>query len=371
MKVVECRSKEMRVASDDAAPVRRPRRASPAALDLTRVPLYRSSFVAALLLSVVTFSAHGEALPDADRDGVPDALDADPISRAVIAWGQPESTKGDAFTGAGPAWWLGGGKAGGEWSAAGWAVSSNVTAAADLLMFLDRTALTNNLRLDAEFAASPGAVLQVDLLAGDFTVLRADILGNLATMASSSSLNLPLADAPQATLVRLRRTAGEVLVKSCVLYVDEDGDGLDAAAEKQFGTSDFNRDTDGDGLPDGREVADLGTHPLKADTDGDGLADGLELGRGTDARDPGSKAVAIYVHSDSGDDAFNGLLPTKGAGLAGPKKTIAAAIKAALDGDTICLNGESAFRESGWDLGGKNLVLQPFGTKQVIAEEKR
>ncbi len=37
------------------------------------------------------------------------------------------------------------------------------------------------------------------------------------------------------------------------------------------------KDSDGDGLPDGYEVRDLGTDPKNADTDGDGLSDGYEV----------------------------------------------------------------------------------------------
>ena len=50
------------------------------------------------------------------------------------------------------------------------------------------------------------------------------------------------------------------------------------------GSSPFLADTDGDGIPDGTEVA-LGLHPGLADTDRDGLPDAWELAAGTDPLD--------------------------------------------------------------------------------------
>jgi len=50
------------------------------------------------------------------------------------------------------------------------------------------------------------------------------------------------------------------------------------------GSSPFLADTDGDGVPDGAEVA-LGLHPGRADTDADGLPDAWELAAGTDPLD--------------------------------------------------------------------------------------
>ena len=60
-------------------------------------------------------------------------------------------------------------------------------------------------------------------------------------------------------------------------------------------------DTDGDGLPDGREVA-LGADPTRVDTDGDGLPDGYEAERGLD---PASPLDGADADSD-GDGLANG-----------------------------------------------------------------
>jgi len=86
---------------------------------------------------------------------------------------------------------------------------------------------------------------------------------------------------------------------------DADGDGLTNLQESVHGTDPNNPDTDGDGMPDGWEVANglnplvndaaldpdgdgltnlqeylLGTNPQNADTDGDGMPDGWEVANG-------------------------------------------------------------------------------------------
>lgn len=65
---------------------------------------------------------------------------------------------------------------------------------------------------------------------------------------------------------------------------DADGDGLDAAAEKELGTDPKLADTDGDGIDDAKE-ADSNTDPLLADTDKDGMSDGDEVLYGFDPLD--------------------------------------------------------------------------------------
>ncbi len=64
--------------------------------------------------------------------------------------------------------------------------------------------------------------------------------------------------------------------KTIPIGSDGDGDGLNSAMERAYGTDDRNPDTDGDGILDGLEVFRLGSHPTKRDSDGDGIVDGIE-----------------------------------------------------------------------------------------------
>ena len=68
---------------------------------------------------------------------------------------------------------------------------------------------------------------------------------------------------------------------------DQDSDGIKDKQEKELGTSDFNFDTDEDGLNDWNEINEWKTDPKNSDTDGDGYADGVELLRGFNPKGSG------------------------------------------------------------------------------------
>lgn len=72
---------------------------------------------------------------------------------------------------------------------------------------------------------------------------------------------------------------------------DDDNDGLTNHNELRNCTNPFNKDTDGDGLPDGDEVNIHGTSPTLIDTDGDGITDYREVHAGVDPLDPSAPLI--------------------------------------------------------------------------------
>lgn len=64
--------------------------------------------------------------------------------------------------------------------------------------------------------------------------------------------------------------------KSIPIGTDFDGDALNSALERAYGSQPDNPDSDADGVTDGLEVFRAMTHPTKRDSDGDGIIDGVE-----------------------------------------------------------------------------------------------
>ncbi|PIR54539.1 hypothetical protein COU75_00315 [Candidatus Peregrinibacteria bacterium CG10_big_fil_rev_8_21_14_0_10_42_8] len=64
--------------------------------------------------------------------------------------------------------------------------------------------------------------------------------------------------------------------KSLPIGSDTDGDSLNSALERAYGSDPNNPDSDADGVIDGLEVLRANTLPTKRDSDGDGIIDGIE-----------------------------------------------------------------------------------------------
>lgn len=68
---------------------------------------------------------------------------------------------------------------------------------------------------------------------------------------------------------------------------DKDADGIDDAKEAELGTSDYDYDSDNDGLSDKSEIERWKTDPNNQDSDGDGFKDGYEVINGYNPAGPG------------------------------------------------------------------------------------
>ena len=86
---------------------------------------------------------------------------------------------------------------------------------------------------------------------------------------------------------------------------DDDNDGVINYIEDLYGTDKNKADTDGDGLSDYVEIADLGTDPLEGDTDNNGILDGDE-----DCDEDGisnSEEIRLGSYPISNDSDYDGL----------------------------------------------------------------
>ncbi len=272
-------------------------------------------------------------------------------SLLLISWGLPEWTHGDAYAGPGPTWWRGGGKLNGAWIADGWRVESAADGLADLVMFLDRACLPGDLILTVHCEAGAPADLRVSLLDDRFEEIVPDIAGNVALAASLEPLRIPLAAHSAATAIRLRRHSGPLLVRSCLLTAADGGltdpsrDSIPATTPQSAVAA-----TSASGGSAATIAAD--TAPAPDRTTASTSPEGTPVQSAI--RTP---PAVIHVDSDLGDDARDGLSSVRGAGVRGPKRTIAAAIAAAADGDTIQAAGSAALCEGRWDLGNKRLTV--------------
>ena len=187
---------------------------------------------------------------DTDADDLDDDVDDNPLSRAVMWWGNPAFTEGDAYFYTGPDWWLGAGRCGGIWlEKAGWQVDTNSQGM--LYIDIDRSMITNNLMLNLLHENATNSLVYLDLADTNSTRIAVDLYGDLTSDDGNQVMSryvLPLADYPTASRILIDASAGTVpyTVWASTLYEDKDADGLDADQEIQFGTLDTNADCDAD-----------------------------------------------------------------------------------------------------------------------------
>lgn len=302
---------------------------------------------------------------DTDRDGFDDNNDGCAVSRGYIQWGSPRFTTGDHYDYAHPAWFLGAYKHGGEWvvdaaatqtvwltARSAWYVPAEESNGASLSIDLDRSILTNNLMYAVHYFDERAAALYVDLLDTNGVVVAEDLYGNLMGGSNEETvvhLAVPTALFPEAAVINLRRGAGNVLVYEGLVYIDEDGDGLDLEQENQLGISDRNRDSNRNGTNDYDEVFLYHTDPALTNNVPD-------PDPGGDQPPAPRKKGVVYVDQARGNDSFTGRASDI-SGQDGPKKTIQNGL-VAVDADHAAkmVIKSGAYREN-LDIRGRKVTV--------------
>ena len=129
-----------------------------------------------------------------------------------------------------------------------------------------RSIVTTDLKMEIKLIDHAGSSLYVDLLSSNYTVVASNLYGNIITdtdLMLWKTNDVPLEANPSAAVIRLRRGTGEITVGEMILYIDQDGDHLDAGQEALLGTSDLSGDSDGDGTGDYVEW-ETGTDPANS-----------------------------------------------------------------------------------------------------------
>ena len=175
---------------------------------------------------------------DTDRDTWNDDVDSNALSRLFIDWGASLYTYGDKYEYTGPNWWLSAFKVDGEWNSTNptaWHVASSVTAGeGSLNIEINRNILTNDIILDLKLYDHPNASLYIDLYDIASQTIATNIYGNILSGTEKTvqqKYSIPLESYINVAGILLRRGFGAITVYESLLYIDQDGDGLDIDQE--------------------------------------------------------------------------------------------------------------------------------------------
>ena len=296
---------------------------------------------------------------DTDRDGWGDGVDVAPLSRAYIAWSAPCFTEGDDYSYVGPDWWVASFKEGGVWAAdgAGWlAIQSEAGRDAGVYVEVDREILQQDLILQIDAEGSPDASLYVDLYNSKGLCIAEDLFDNLLVDGGmrNGRVCLPLSRLRDAVGISLRCETGRLLIRECLLYLDQDGDGLDDQQETQW-LALLSGGTQGGENGSGQ----LNLPMIEATPDMPGFLQAGAAAVSLPARTNGMSDVekegaVIRVDAVRGHDANDGIQE--------PKATISSAIACASDGDVIeIVAGDYTCEPGLLTLLGKSLTFRPLG----------
>ena len=226
-------------------------------------------------------------IPDDDLDGWDNAFDEDDQSRAVVRWEKDAFANGE-YRQPKPRWFIGPAVAGGRLDASAWHSTATPEKPQFLFLYLPPRKLRDDFQMDILGEQSDGAVLYASIVDAKNQPLPpgepVNVLNGNPAGKIDLTVSLPWSTYRDAHAIMLWTDQPGVSVARTSLYVDEDGDGLDKAQEKQLGISDRNPDSDNDGIPDiwerkyGLNPADKSDGKADADRDGISNREAYELG---------------------------------------------------------------------------------------------
>ncbi|MFO7534996.1 MAG: SUMF1/EgtB/PvdO family nonheme iron enzyme [Kiritimatiellia bacterium] len=138
----------------------------------------------------------------------------------------------------------------------------------ELVIGVNRAILSVNVVMSMNFQDTTNSSLYIGLADSNHRLIVPNLFGNVMTGsggASNITVDIPFSEYANATEIHLWVYNGFVTIYTNQLYIDQDHDSVDADLENQFGTSDNDGDTDGDGFSDYNEIFTKKTDPTNAD----------------------------------------------------------------------------------------------------------
>ena len=219
----------------------------------------------------------------------------------------------------------------------------------NLYLVLARASQPGNLTMELRLWGSAGASLHLDLLTTNMLDVATNLYGNLLR-TGDVPVQLDMAPAlaanPAASVIRLRRTAGEIALYDLLLRENR----TDVTLETHMPPE--SADSGGAADPGSRAVQDLQPPEDNSAEPSRGAADGVAnmTGRGK----------TLYVDAAKGHDENDGFAAAVESNGRGPKKSINGALRSAREGDSISISS-GTYRETS-DFRGKGVKVYFTGT---------
>ena len=230
-----------------------------------------------------------------------------------------------------------------------------------LFVMLDRALLTNDLTIELNYLDKKGSSLYLDLLATNMATVGTNLFGNLIAGSNDIvclELPIPLDSYPLASIIRLWRGVGTILVFESRLY--------EASDTREDTTTEVTRTAQAQATTVFPPISDTpaGTSEIQTQAEPPTAWDenaidpltNITNGPIVHVRIPANRIV--YVNQLTGNDAFSGSTPVPTPGT-GPKKTISAGLSA-VGTDRWLVIDDGAYGED-LNVSGRDVVVRVEG----------